>query len=241
MTSMLLFQSLCHAGIVQLQISPKKNSCAGCPKNLENKEKGGLSPQAPLQHCKPMRFDLIALLVYAALLGLVAVIGGGGLDDGVGQAGGVHHGLVFLDAVGGLETGAVLGGLIAGGAPGEEVTADLDVVVGEFTVLVVIHTEELSLLGGAELEAGDEVDDLGDDGGHDEGVGGGGDDGGDLPADGLVVVVHETTSGTSVDTVEADDGAGSEEGVEEETDHAADTVLSEDIERVVNLDHELDC
>lgn len=216
------------------------------PRTSKTKKNKGLSPlpttATPLQHCKTdSALDLIALLVYAALLGLVAVIGGGGLDDGVGQAGGVHHGLVFLDAVGGLETGAVLGGLIAGGAPGEEVTADLDVVVGEFTVLVVVHAEELGLLGGAELETGDEVDDLGDDGGHDKGVGGGGDDGGDLPADGLVVVVHETTSGTSVDTVEADDGAGGEEGVEEETDHAADTVLSEDIEGVVNLDHKLDC
>ena len=41
--------------------------------------------------------------------------------------------------------------LALGGCPGEVVTADLDVIVGEFTELVVVHTEELSLLRCAKL------------------------------------------------------------------------------------------
>lgn len=107
-------------------------------------------------------------------------------------------------------------------------------------MLVVVHAEELGLLGGAELEAGDEVDDLGDGGRHEEGVGGGGDNGGDLPAEDDEVAVEEATLGTGVDTIEADDGIGGEEGVEDEADDTANSVLSEDIERVVNADEELD-
>lgn len=151
------------------------------------------------------------------------------------------HAGVLADTMLGLEHIAVLGRLAAVGIPGEEVAADLDVVVGELAVLVVVHAEQLGLLGGAELEAGDEVDDLGDGGGHDEGVGGGGDDDGDLPAEDDVVAVHEAADSARVDTVEADDAAGGEEGVEEEADDAADAVLGEDVEGVVDADKELDC
>ena len=165
----------------------------------------------------------------------------GGSFAGIRETGGVHHRLMLLNTVGGLEDITILSRLVTLGAPGEEVTADLDVVVRELAVLVVIHTKELSLLRSAELETGDEIDDLGDGSGHDKGVGGRGDDSSDLPADDDVVAVHEAANGTSVDTVEADDGAAGEEGVEDETDHAADTVLSEDIEGIVDSDKELDC
>lgn len=135
---------------------------------------------------------------------------------------------------------AILRRLAAVGAPGKEVPADLDVVVRELAVLVVIHTEKLGLLGGTELEAGDEVDDLGDGSGHEEGVGGGGDNGSDLPAENDEVAIEEATLGTGVDTIETDDSVGGEESVEDETDNATDTVLSEDIEGVVDADEELD-
>ena len=62
-----------------------------------------------------------------------------------------------------------------------------------------------------------------------------------MPADDDVVTIHETTHDTSVNTVEANDGTTSEESVEDETDNTTDTVLGEDIERVVNSDKELDC
>lgn len=158
--------------------------------------------------------------------------GRGALGDHVG---------VLLDAVEGLDTVALGGGVAAVRGPGEEVTSDLDVVVGELAMLVVVHAEEFGLLGGTELEAGDEVDGLGDDGGDDECVGGATDNGGNLPADEDVVAVHEATLGTSVDAVETDDTARGEEGVEEEADNAADTVLSENIEGVVDTNEELDC
>ena len=38
-------------------------------------------------------------------------------------------------------------------------------------MLIVIHTKELGFLRSTELEARDKVDNLGDDGGHNEGVG----------------------------------------------------------------------
>ena len=144
------------------------------------------------------------------------------------------------DAVLRLEDITVLGRLAALGAPGEEVTADLDVVVGELAVLVVIHAEQLGLLGSAQLEPGNEVDELGNGSGHGKGVGAGGDNGSNLPAHDDIVAVEETARGAGVDAVEADDAARSEEGVEEETDDAADSVLGKHIERVVDADEELD-
>ena len=57
-----------------------------------------------------------------------------------------------------------------------------------------------------------------------------------MPAEDDEVAVKETTLGTGVDTIETDDGIGGEEGVEDETDNTADTVLSEDIEGIVDAD-----
>src|SRR5699024_7366365 len=103
-----------------------------------------------------------------------------------------------------------------------------------------VHAKKFCLFGGAQLQAWDDVDDLGDDGGHDEGVRRGGDNGSDLPAEGDVASVKETARQASVDTIEPDDFAGSEEAVKDETDHAADTVFSEDVEAVVDANEELD-
>lgn len=130
--------------------------------------------------------------------------------------------------------------LALSGCPGEVVTADLNVVVGEFTELVIIHTEELSLLRGAELQSGDFVDDKGEESADDEGVGGAGDDVGNLLVNGSSLTSDSTSSKSVVDTVEADDVVGTEKTVEEETPHSSDTVLSEHIEGIVNLDPELD-
>lgn len=91
-----------------------------------------------------------------------------------------HLGML-LDAMLGARNIPLGGGLVTVRVPGQEVTADLDVIVGEFAVLVVVHAEELGLLGGTELQAGDEIDDLGDGGGHDKSVRTRGHDGGDLP------------------------------------------------------------
>lgn len=166
-------------------------------------------------------------------------VGGGGGAAG-GARGGDHVGVLLDAELGHDEDVAVGGGLVPMGAPGEEVPPDLDVVVRELAVLVVVHAEQLCLLGGAELQAGGQVDELGDGGGGGEGVGGGGDDGGELPAEDGVVAVEEAAAGAGVDAVEADDGARGEEAVEDEADDAADAVLGEDVEGVVDADEELD-
>lgn len=137
-------------------------------------------------------------------------------------------------------SGRVLGGLVAGRAPGQEVTTDLDVVVTELGVFRIVHAQELGFLAGAELEARNEVNELGDYGRHDKGVGRGGGNGGDLPANDLVVAVDKAAAGADVDAVEANDFTGGEKGVEDEADDTADAVLSKDVERVVDTDEKLD-
>jgi hypothetical protein len=131
--------------------------------------------------------------------------------------------------------------LVLGRGPGEIVTTDLDVIVGEFTELVVIHTKEFGLLGCSEVKTRDHVDNVGENGRHDKGVGGAGDDVSNLNVELLVVVVDPAASHTSVDTVESDDVVGSEESVEDESNHTGDTVLSEDIHRIVDADPEFHC
>lgn len=136
-----------------------------------------------------------------------------------------------------------LPGLLAGGGrPGQVVAADLHVVVGELAELVVIHSEELGFLRGAEVQAWDVVDGVGEDGADDKGVGRAGDDVGDLLVNGGEVAGDEAAEvrGDFGGALEADDVVGAEEGVEEETDHAGDAVLGEDIHRIVNPDPVLD-
>ena len=127
--------------------------------------------------------------------------------------------------------------LAATGRPGEVIAAHLDVVVGELAELVVVHAEQLGLLRGAEVQAGEQVDGVREQGGDGEGVGGGGDDVCDLDVHLAPVVVGEAAGDEAgVDAVEADDVVGAEEGVEEEADHAADGVLREDVEGVVDAE-----
>lgn len=160
----------------------------------------------------------------------------------IGRARGrVNHVSVLLNAVLGLEGLAVLSRLVALGAPSKEVTANLNVVVGELAVLVIVHTQELGLLGSAELEARDEVDCLSNESRDDKGICAGGDNGSDLPAHDNVVSVKETANERAVHTVEANDLVGGEEAVEDEADNATDVMLSEDVEGIVDADEELDC
>lgn len=132
--------------------------------------------------------------------------------------------------------------LVLSGSPGEVVTADLNVVVGELAKLVVIHTEKLGLLRSAELESWNFIDGEGDDGADNEGVSGSGDDVSNLHVHLLPVLCDPATGEeASVDTVEANDVGGTEETVEDETDNSSDTVLSEHIHSIIDLDPELDC
>lgn len=155
-----------------------------------------------------------------------------------------HHLAVLVDAVavraGDLVALLELGMLVR--RPGEVVPPDLDVIVGELAQLVVVHTKQLGLLGGPQLQAWDHVDAVGDEGGHDEGVAAAGDDVGDLDVE-LFVVVDEPTANprANVDAVEAHDGVRAEKGVEDESDDTGDTMLGEDIHRVVDPDPVFHC
>lgn len=128
-----------------------------------------------------------------------------------------------------------------GGRPCEVITTHLDVVVCKLAELIVIHAQQLGLVRAAQFETWNEVDGVGDDGAdhkrpcrHHGNVC-------DLLSELDPIAVNPTTSkGTRADTVEANDVGCGKDTVEEETDHAGDTVLGEDIHGIVNLDPVLD-
>lgn len=115
----------------------------------------------------------------------------------------------------------------------------LDVVVGELAVLIIVHAEKLSFLAGTEMQTRNKIDGLGDDGGNDERVGRAGNNVRNLDVQRLEVVVDESARNAGVHAVEADDVVRGEEGVEDEADHSADSVLSEHVERIIDANEEL--
>lgn len=137
---------------------------------------------------------------------------------------------------------AILRLLASGGCPGEVVAADLHVIVGEFTELVIVHAEKLSLLRRAKVKTRDEVDGVSNQGAHDECIGGARDDVSNLLVNGGEVAGEETTAGSGdlSAAAETNDVVSAEEGVEEQADHASDAVLSEHIHRVIDFDPVLD-
>jgi hypothetical protein len=121
----------------------------------------------------------------------------------------LEHLAVLWDAVAVALGNGVLAvdGVALGGSPCEVVTTDLNVVVGELAELVIVHTEELSLLGSTELETGDLVDDEGEDGADGERVGSNGDNVRNLLVDSRGGTGNSTSLDSVVDTVESNDVA----------------------------------
>ena len=150
-----------------------------------------------------------------------------------------HHLAMLADTVprGGRDLVPVLELVLLLRRPGEIVTTDFDVVVGELAELVVVHAEEFGFLRGAQVQTRDHVDGEGDDGGHHEGVRAGGGDVGDLDVH-LFPVVDDPAAGggAGVDPVQAEDGVVAKQGVEEESDDSCDAVFGEDIHGVVDAD-----
>lgn len=137
---------------------------------------------------------------------------------------------------------AILGLLASGGCPGEVITANLHVVVGELAELVVVHTEKLSLLRSAEVKTRNKVYAVRNQGTHDKCVGGARNDVSNLLVDRSEVASKETTEvrcDLSVAT-KTNNVVGTEEGVEKQADHSSDAVLSEHIHRVIDPDPVLD-
>lgn len=162
----------------------------------------------------------------------------------------LKHGAVLGDSVSVLlwhfwiDARLVLGS----GRPGEVIPSDLNVVVGEFAKLVVVHSEEFGFLGGSEVKTRDVVDSVSENCGDDESVGCACDNVCQLDIELAVVVVEPATSEsagccvleTSVDTIKTNDVVCTEESVEHKSDHTGDTVLSEHIHRVVDSNPVLD-
>lgn len=121
--------------------------------------------------------------------------------------------------------------------PGEVVSSDLNVIVCKFAQLVVVHTEQFCFLGGTEVETRDVVDGERNEGRHDEGVARTRDDVGNLDVKLLVVSIGPATSDNArVNAVETDDVGCAKESVGKEAKNTSDTVLSQDIHRVVDSD-----
>lgn len=121
--------------------------------------------------------------------------------------------------------------------PGEIIAANLDVVVRELAQLVVVHTEQLCLLGRPQGQPGDGIDGDSDDGRDDKGVRTCGCDVRNLDIQLLVVVDDPAAdSGAGVDAIEADDSVVAEEGVEKKADDTGNAVFGEDVHGVVDAD-----
>lgn len=126
--------------------------------------------------------------------------------------------------------------------PSEIISPDLNVVICELAQLVIIHAEELGFLRCAEVKTGDEVDGVGKNSRHDEGVAGTRDDVGDLDVELFVVVVGPAADNdASIDAVKTNNVGCAKEGVGGQAEHTGDTVLGEDIHGVVNFNPILDC
>jgi hypothetical protein len=136
--------------------------------------------------------------------------------------------------LGNVCVGAVV---VTGWCPGQVVAADLNIIVRKFTKLIVVHPEKLSFLGRAQMQAWDLVNNEGQDGADDKSVGGDGNNISKLDVQLLPVVLDPSArEKSSIDTIEADDGAVSKDAVGKKTDHTSDTVFSEHVKGIVNFD-----
>ena len=87
------------------------------------------------------------------------------------------------------------------------------------------------------MQAGDEVDEVGEEEGNGEGPAGGGEDVGELDVELAVVVVKPAAYyDACVYAVESDYVGCAEEGVGHKAEHARDSVFSEDVHGVVNAE-----
>ena len=124
-----------------------------------------------------------------------------------------------------------------GRRPGEVIPPDLDVVVRELAQLVVVHAEQLGLLGRAQMQARDEVDRVRDEQRHDKGPARRGADVRQLHVELPPVVVDPSARDDArVDPVQADDVGCAEEGVGHEAKHPGYAVFGKDVHGVVNLE-----
>ena len=108
------------------------------------------------------------------------------------------------------------------------------------TYISLIDTKNFTFRRGTEFESRDKVDTLGDKGSHHKGIGAGCSNIGNLFVKSLPVLVNESAVDANVNIIEGDNIGRGEESVHDKTDDTANSVLSEEIEGVIDADKVLD-
>jgi hypothetical protein len=124
--------------------------------------------------------------------------------------------------------------------PRIEISANFNKVLHELANLIVVHAKNLAFFCSTQTEERNNIDDLGEDSGHNEDVCGASADVGELDIELLVVVLDPTTWNGGVNTVKGDERCIRKEAVGEKSEDATDSVLSEQIESVINTNQILD-
>ncbi len=155
----------------------------------------------------------------------------------------IDHLAVFLNAVAvlGIDVTLALLRLVRGGRPCQVISSDLDIIVGEFAQLVIIHSEQFGFFRRAEVQTRDVVDDQSKNRRHDESVAGARNNVGDLDVELLVVVIQPASGDeTRAHPIQANNPVGGKQGVKEQPDDSCNPVLSEDVNGIIDSDPELD-
>lgn len=113
---------------------------------------------------------------------------------------------------------------------------------GELTELAdlrVINTQNLGLLGGPDMQAGDQVQDEEDDAGEDKGIASAGEGIGKLVSE-LDPVTVQPAASDDLHAVQVGDVIGGKKSRTQVPDEAANGVHSEDVEGIVDPEHKLE-
>lgn len=122
----------------------------------------------------------------------------------------------------------------------DTLAAEIRILKVDILNVLVIQTAALVLLAGADVHAGDLVDDEQEDARHDEGPGSAGGGACELKAHLAVVLVPPATLiGATRNTVEGDNPLVSEQTSQEISNEAANTVEGKDIEAIVDREQVL--
>lgn len=128
-----------------------------------------------------------------------------------------------------------------GRRPGEVIPPHLDIVVGEFAKLVIIHAQEFSLLARAKVQAWDEVDSVGDEQRHAECPAAGSKDVGDLDVENFPLLTDPAAGDDAgIHPIKPDDVGRAEECVRQEAKNAGEAVLRQDIHTIIDTNPVLD-
>lgn len=139
-----------------------------------------------------------------------------------------------------LAAGTALRGEFGNGVVvGDDIASELNIVVGELSELGIVDTEDFGLLRAAEGKTWDEVHDEKDNAGSTEGVCETSNGVGKLVGKLNVVTVDPSTWNDS-GAIEMSYVVRGKDTSQQVSDDSSNTVLSEDIEGVVNVDEELE-